>query len=63
MDRTTHRDALDVFGALSELCDNVSAAYGIWQQVVTRLQSAERDAESLEREIAELREAVEVLGH
>ena len=62
MDRATHRDALDVFGELSELCDNVSAAYGIWQQVVTRLQSAERDAETLDREIAELREAVEVLG-
>ena len=62
MDRTTHRDALDVFGGLSELCDNVSAAHGIWQQVATRLQLAERDTELLDREIAELREAVEILG-
>ncbi len=62
MDRSTHRDALDDFGALSELRDDVSTAHRIWQQMATRLQSAERDAESLDREIAELREAVETLG-
>ena len=62
MDRATHRDSLDVFGGLSGLRDEVSTAHGIWQQAATRLQSAERDAESLDRQIAELREAVETLG-
>lgn len=62
MDRTTHRDSLDAFGGLMDLRAEVSASYETWQEAMTRLQLAERNAESIDKEVAALREAVEHLA-
>ena len=62
MDRNSHRAALDDFGGLIKLRKKVRAAYGVWRKAVSTLMAAESNAETMERETAELQETMKDLS-
>ncbi|MEE2687960.1 MAG: DNA repair protein RecN [Pseudomonadota bacterium] len=62
MDRSSHRVALDIFGGLNELTENVRAIYGVWREAVSALVAAESNAQTIKLENAELRETMEELS-
>lgn len=61
MDRRTHREALDTFGALGPQAEKTAVAYRTWRAAAAAYESAVENAAALQAEADELQVAVEEL--
>ncbi len=61
MDRRTHREALDTFGALGPQAEKTAVAYRTWRAAAAAYESAVENAAALQAEADELQVAVEGL--